>query len=219
MKTRANSAIKQATGIGVFSALAFITTLICKLIPQVSGFLTLDAKDAVIAIASFIYGPTAAPAISFIVAFIEFISISDTGPWGLLMNFLSSTIFSLSASLIYKIKKTLNGAVIGFGVATLLTTVAMALLNIFVTPLYLGVPTSAVMELLPDILIPFNFAKTLLNSSIALILYKPIINAMRAAKLVPQGTHKTSFNKTTVMTLVIGGVSLISALVILIIIW
>ncbi len=219
MKTRTNSAIKQATGIGVFSALAFITTLICKLIPQVGGFLTLDAKDSVIAIASFIYGPVAAPAISFIVAFIEFITVSDTGPWGFLMNFLSSIIFSLSASLIYKIKKTLNGAVVGFGVATLLTTVAMALLNIFVTPLYLGVPTSAVIELLPGILIPFNFAKTLLNSSIALLLYKPIINAMRAAKLVPQSEHRASFNKTTVLTLIIGGVSLISAMVILIIIW
>ena len=219
MKTKSTDSLKKITGIGVFAALAFITTLVCKLIPQVAGFLTLDAKDSVIAIASFIYGPLAAPAISFIVAFIEFITISQTGPWGLLMNFISSTAFSLTASLIYKFKKTLNGAVIGLGVATVVTTVAMALLNIFVTPLYLGVPTEAVIELLPGVLIPFNFGKTLLNGAIALLLYKPIVNAMRAAHLVPKSAHRTEFNKTTVITLIIGGVSLISALVVLLIIW
>lgn len=219
MKTGSTDSLKKITGIGVFSSLAFITTLICKMIPQVAGFLTLDAKDSVIAIASFIYGPIAAPIISFIVAFIEFISISQTGPWGLLMNFVSSTAFSLTASLIYKFKKTLNGAIIGLGAATAVTTVTMALLNIFVTPLYLGVPAEAVIELLPGVLIPFNFGKTLLNGAIALLLYKPIINAMRSAHLVSGGAHKTEFNKTSVLTLIIGGVSLISSLLVLLIIW
>lgn len=219
MKTRSTDSLKKITGIGVFSALAFITTLVCKLIPQIAGFLTLDAKDGVIAIASFIYGPIAAPVISFTVAFIEFITISQTGPWGLLMNFISSTAFSLTASLIYKFRKTLNGAVVGLGAATVATTVTMALLNIFVTPLYLGVPTEAVIELLPGVLIPFNFGKTLLNAAIALLLYKPIINALRAAHLVAKSEHKASFNRSTVLTLIIGGVSLFSALLVLLIIW
>lgn len=219
MKKNTSSLTRVACGVGVFSALAFITTLLCKLIPQVAGFLTLDAKDAVIAIASFIYGPAVAPIIAFIVAFIEFVSISETGPWGLLMNFAASATFSLVASLIYKFRKSLNGAVVGLGAATLITTALMALLNIFVTPIYLGVPTEMVIELLPTVLLPFNFAKTLLNGAIALLLYKPIINAMRAARLVPRTEHKTTFNKTTVMTLIIGGVSLISAITVLIIIW
>ena len=219
MKTKNTSSLKKLTGIGVFSALAFITTFVCKLIPQVAGFLTLDAKDAVIAISSFIYGPVAAPVIAFIVAFIEFISISQTGPWGLLMNFISSTAFSLAASLIYKFVKSLNGAVIGLGVATIVTTVVMAFLNIFVTPVYLGVPVEAVIELLPGVLIPFNFAKTLLNAAIALVLYKPIISAMRSAHLVPRSEHKLTFNRATLITLIIGGVSLVLAIVILSIIW
>ena len=219
MTTKSSKIIKRATGVGVFSALAYITTLLCKLIPQVGGFLTLDAKDSVIAIASFIYGPIVAPVISFIVAFIEFVSISETGPWGLLMNFAASAAFSTVASVIYRFKKSLNGAIIGLFCATLVTTVVMALLNIFVTPIYLGVPTEMVIDLLPTVLLPFNFAKTLLNGSIALLLYKPIINAMRAARLVPRTQHKTTFNKTTVLTLAVGGASLICAVAILILIW
>ena len=59
----------------------------------------------------------------------------------------------------------------------------------------------------------------LLNSALALLLYKPIINAMRGARLVPRSEHKTEFNRSTVFTLIIGGVSLLTALLVLLIIW
>ena len=221
---KTNKTVNFATGVGIFSALAFITTLVCKLIPSVGGFLSLDAKDAVIAISSFIYGPIVAPVISLIVAFIEFITISDTGWYGFVMNFASSATFSLVASIIYRYKKSFNGAIAGFSAAIAATTSVMLLLNVFVTPVYfvsIGIPmeTKDIIEMLPTLLLPFNFAKTLLNSAIALLLYKPIINALRAARLVPKAEHKTTFNKSSVLTIVIGAVSLISALVILLIIW
>lgn len=215
--------LRTVSGVGIFSALAFITAFVCKPI-VVGGFLSLDAKDAVIAIASFIYGPIVAPIISLISAFIEFISISETGWYGLVMNFASSTVFSLTASLIYKHKKSFNGAIIGFASAVALTTGVMLLLNIFVTPIYfqsLGIPMTGqdVLGMLPKILLPFNFAKSLLNSSLALLLYKPIIGAMRASRLVPRAEHKTEFNKVSLITLIVGGVSLLTALLVLLIIW
>ena len=206
-------------GVGIFAALAFITTFVCKLIPNVAGFLSIDAKDAVIAIASFVYGPVVAPIISIIVAFIEFITISETGIWGLIMNFASSATFSLVASLIYKYRKSFNGAIIGFAVATVATTGIMLLLNPIIVPLYTGAPRQAVIDMLPTILLPFNFAKTLMNSSVAILLYKPVISAMRSARLVPKSEHKVEFNKTLLFTLIIGGVSLFAALAILIVIW
>ena len=218
-KQKNTDIIKMMCGVGIFSALAFITTFICKLIPNVAGFLSIDAKDAVIAIASFVYGPIVAPIISIIVAFIEFITISETGIWGLIMNFASSATFSVTASLIYKYRKSFNGAIIGFAVATATTTLVMVLLNPIIVPLYTGAPRKVVIDMLPTILLPFNFAKTLMNSSIAMLLYKPIINAMRSAKLISKSNHKTEFNKTSVLTLAIGGVSLLTALIILLIIW
>ena len=216
---RTNKKLRVATGIGVFSALAFITTLICKLIPSVGGFLSLDAKDAVIAIASFIYGPIAAPIISVIVAFVEFITISETGWYGLVMNIASSATFSLVASLIYKHMRSFNGAIIGFAAAIASTTSVMLLLNIFITPLYFGFPRTVIYDMLPSLILPFNFAKTLLNSAIALLLYKPVINALRAAGLVAKSNYKTAFNRSSILTLIIGGVSLLAALILLLVIW
>lgn len=219
MNTKRSEIIKKICGIGVFAALAYITTFICKLIPNVAGFLSIDAKDAVIAIASFVYGPLAAPIIALIVAFVEFITISTTGIWGLVMNFVSSATFSLVVSLIYKYRKTFNGAIIGFAVTTVITTAVMVVLNPIIVPLYSGAPREVVVSMIPTILLPFNFAKTLMNSAIAMLLYKPIINAMRASRLVKRSEHKTEFNKSSVLTLIVGGVSLLLAVVILLIIW
>ena len=213
------SKTRFAAGIGVFSALAFLTTLICKLIPTVSGFLSLDAKDAVIAIASFIFGPLAAPIISLIVAFVELITISETSWYGFIMNFASSTVFSLTASYIYKRGKSYSMAIYGFLAAITLTTAVMLGLNTCITPLYFGMPTEAVVDMLPTLLLPFNLAKTLINSALALLLYKPIINALRSARLIPRTEYKTTINKTTTITFIIGAILLVVAAVILIIIW
>ena len=218
-REKSKKTVRFITGIGVFSALAYLTTCICKLIPNVAGFLSIDAKDAVIAIASFIYGPLAAPIIALITSFIEFVSISETGIWGMVMNFVSSTAFSLTAALIYRFRKSFNTSVIGFGVATVITTAVMVALNPIIVPLYSGASREMVVSMIPGILLPFNFAKTLMNSAIAILLYKPVINALRAAGLVKKSEHKTVFNKISVLTISIGLAALITALVILLIIW
>ena len=219
MKTNTSVLVKRMCGIGMFSALAYLTTFLCNMIPNVAGFLAIDVKDAVIAIASFVYGPIAAPIIAAIVSFVEFITISTTGPWGLLMNFVSSSTFSLVASLIYKYKKTFIGAIMGFALSTVVTTTVMILMNPIIVPLYSGVSAEVVKSLIPPLLLPFNFAKTLLNSAIAVMLYKPTVDALRAAGIVPKAKYKTEFNKNTVFTLIIGGVALASSLVALIVLF
>ena len=227
MKASKKYDMKKYIGIAIFSAFAFVVALICNVIPAVAGFLSLDVKDAVIAIASFVYGPISAVAISFIAAFIEFITFSTTGWYGFVMNFASSAVFSLTASLIYSKRRNINGALISFGSAIVTTTVVMLLLNRFVTPFYLidflGMPDGAAREtvtsLLPKTLLPFNFAKALLNSSMAMLLYKPIVTALRKAKLAKVGTGSTTFNRSSVIIISVGAVTLIAALVILLIIW
>ena len=214
-KNRAS--LRLATGVGIFSALAFLVALICEVIPAVSGFLSIDLKDAIIAIAGFIYGPIVAPLISLVVATIELFTIgSDTGWYGFVMNFASSAVFSTVASLIYSKKRSVNGAVVGLFLAIVSTTGVMILLNAFVTPLYIkqiGIPFDVIGNL-PILFLPFNFAKTLLNSAFAMLLYKPIINAMRSAKLIPKSEHKVTFNKNSVIILVVGTLLLIASIVI-----
>ncbi|MBO5009234.1 MAG: ECF transporter S component [Clostridia bacterium] len=219
--------LKKYIGMGIFSALAFVVALVCNIIPPVAGFLSLDAKDSVIAIASFVYGPVSAVVISFIAAFIEFITFSTTGWYGFVMNFASSAVFSLTASLIYKRLRSLNGALIAFFAAVIATTGVMLLLNRFVTPIYLfdylgampeQVAKDYVISILPTVLLPFNFAKSLLNSSIAMLLYKPAVSALRKTGIA-KGNAKMEFNKSSVIIISVGAVALISALVILLIIW
>lgn len=226
MEKRKNFDTKKLVGIAMFSALAYVVAYVCNIIPPVAGFLSLDVKDSVIAMASFIFGPISAVIISFIAAFIEFITFSTTGWYGFVMNFASSAVFSLTASLIYRRRKTLNFALIGFLSAVAMTTGVMLILNIFVTPFYLvqymGMPMvvakDTVAELLAKTLLPFNFAKSLLNSAVAMLLYKPLTEALRRARLI-EGGKKIAFNKNTVIILIVGVSALAVSLAVLLIIW
>lgn len=217
-----NNNLRLLTGIPIFASLAFVVTLVCQIIPPVGGFLSIDFKDAIIAIASFIYGPLTAVVCSLLVAFIELITISTTGWYGFLMNFVSSAIFSTVAALIYRKWKSINGALAGFFAAVILTTSAMLLLNIFVTPLYMaqiGVPLDrdGVIAMIPEMLLPFNLSKSLVNSAIAMLLYKPIITSLRKLKLVEGGDKGSlSFNSDTVKILIVGGITLLVSVGILI---
>lgn len=221
MKSKINT--KTLVGIATFSALAFVVTLMCKMIPLVADFLSLDLKDAIISMASFIYGPISAVVISLIVAFIELITISTTGWYGFIMNFVSSAVFSLTATLIYRKIRSINGALIAFFSAIVATTAVMLLLNIFVTPLYMtsiGIPldTAGVIEMIPNILLPFNFSKALLNSALAMVIYKPLSVALRRIGLAAGDVSKMTFNRKTVIILAVGIVSMIVAIIILFII-
>ena len=197
----------------MFAALAYGVTFIFR-IPV--SFLTFDAKDAVLTIAAFIYGPVSALIMSFIPAFIEFVTISSTGFWGFLMNFASSACFSFTASVIYKYRRTFNGAIIGLYASVVATTALMILLNILVTPIYMDVPRAVVFDLLPKLLLPFNFAKALMNAAIALLIYKPVSIAMKRAGLI-HGKMDAKFNKQSVTTLVVGAITLAAAITIFII--
>lgn len=204
---------ERAVGIAIFSAFAFVVSLVVRF--PVS-FLTFDAKDAVITIAAFVYGPLSAVAISFLAAFIEMITISSTGWYGFIMNFVSSAVFSLTASLIYKKKRDFHGAIIGLYSAIAATVGVMILMNLFITPLYLqyvGSPvTSADMvAMLPRLLLPFNFAKSLMNSAIVMLLYKPTVTALKRVGIIRGSEGRTAsmtFNRTTKIIIALGAAGL-----------
>ena len=205
--------IKRLVGMAMFAALAYGVTFVFRIPVQ---FLTFDAKDAVLTIAAFIYGPIAALVMALIPALIEFVTISGTGFWGFLMNFASSACFSFTASVIYKYKRSFNGAIIGLYASVLATTAVMMVLNILVTPIYMKVSREVVVDLLPTLLLPFNFAKALMNAAITMLIYKPVSTAMKRAKLI-QGKMDTKFNKQSVIMLIIGAVTLAAAITIFII--
>jgi riboflavin transporter FmnP len=183
--------------IAMFTALAFVSVVIAKVIPNVAGFLSYEPKDSLIVIAGFIFGPVSSVLISLLVSFIEMITISSTGIYGFIMNVIATCAFVLPATIIYKKDRTKRGAIIGLCVGVVIMTVCMLLWNYIITPLYMKVDRSAVVGMLLPIFLPFNVIKGGINAGITLILYKPIVGALRAAKLVEPSSSadgKTKFS-------------------------
>ncbi|MBE7025345.1 MAG: ECF transporter S component [Ruminococcaceae bacterium] len=180
---------KKLTTLALFCAIAYAVMLLSKLIPPLFlGFLQYDPKDVIITLGGFIYGPVQAAVIALVVAFLEFITVSDTGVIGLLMNVISSCTFACTAAVLYKYRRTLGGAVTGLICGCLFTTVAMLLWNYFITPIYMGMPRKAVAALLLPAFLPFNLIKGGINAAIMLLIYKPVVSALRKARLAPPST-------------------------------
>lgn len=182
MKDNLSERTRRIALSAVFCALAFLVTLIPA--PKVQGFLSFDIKDAVIATVSLLLGPSVAASLSLAVPFLEFVTSGTTGLIGLFMDVISTASFSVTASLIYKYRKTLGGAVLSLSAAALLQVAMMLLANILLTPLYMEVPRDAVLRMLVPTLLPFNLVKSVFNASLVMLLYKPISEALRRARFL-----------------------------------
>ena len=156
---------------------------------------------------------------SLVVCLVEMITVSSTGPIGLLMNFLSSAVFVGVASVIYYRKKTMSRAVAGLIAAVLSMTAVMLLWNYIVTPMYMGVPREQVVGMLLPLLLPFNLIKAALNAALVLLLYKGAATALRKSGLVPKRDSYQSDNKrlNTVLVVVISAVAAVTLLLVLLI--
>ncbi len=176
-----NNHIKTITAVGLFCALAYVC---CVVFHFKAAFLTFDLKDAVMTVGGMIFGPLYGIAMAFIVAIIEGLTVSTTGVYGFVMNVLSSCVFVGVSSLIYKFRRTMNGAVIAITVAAISTVAVMMGANVLITPFYMNVPTADVISLIPTLLLPFNATKAVFNSAVVFIIYKPIITAMRRSGFV-----------------------------------
>lgn len=172
--------------LGLFSAIAFVFTVIGNVIPiRFAGFLSFDPKDAIIVIAGFALGPLATIIISVLVALIELITISTTGPIGFLMNILASTAFALLPAIVYNKKRTFKNAMLALLASSIMTVAIMLLWNWLVTPLYLHVPREAVVGQLLPVFLPFNALKCAINVVLIAVLYKPCVRILRRVKLLP----------------------------------
>ena len=178
---------KKLATLAMMSALAFVVMALSKLLPSVHGFLDFDFKDVVICIAGFIYGPLSAFGMIVVVAFIEMFSpFSDTGIIGCIMNIVATAAFCCPACWIYKKDHTMKGAVIGLLTGVVLLIAVMLAWNYFLTPIYQGQPREAIADMLLPIFLPFNAVKGGLNMTATLLLYKPVVGALRSAKLIPE---------------------------------
>lgn len=197
---------KEISTVGMLCAIAYVAVVAGR-IPLIL-FLKYDPKDIVIAISGLIFGPFTSFVIAFIVSLIEMFTISENGVLGFIMNIISSCSFACTAAFIYKRKHRLSGAIIGILCGWGCMVCVMLLWNYLITPIYMGYPREDVVRLLLPAFLPFNFIKGGLNAAITMLLYKPVITALRYSGLAEQ-------NKATEKARINIGVILVAFLIII----
>ena len=189
--TRKKVDVRKLVILAMLTAVAYVVMLLSKFMPSVNGFLDFDFKDVVICIGGFIYGPVSAAAMSLVVSFIEMVTVSHTGIWGFLMNFIATASFCCTACYIYKKHHTMKGAVIGLILGVIVLVAVMLLWNYLITPIYQGYPRDVIAKMLLPVFLPFNAVKGGMNLAATLLLYKPIVTALRKARLIPDSESDT----------------------------
>ena len=223
METTANKSkfgIKEIACIGMLTALAYAVMALFKLIPiNIAGFLTCDLKDVIIAICGFMFGPIPGVIVSVIVSLIEMITISSTGPIGMLMNIISTCAFIVPAAIIYRSNRKFSRALIGLVVGIFCMTAVMILWNWLITPLYMGVSREEVVSMLLPVFLPFNLIKAAINAALTLLLYNPIVTALRKANLVAKSSSSAPKKKGLSIGVTLISLFVVASLVLVVLAW
>lgn len=185
-----DSKTKKITTTAMLCAIAYVVVVIGR-IPVVL-FLKYDPKDIIITLGGLIWGPMTSFIVSVIVSLIEMVTISENGVLGCIMNIVSTCSFACTASVIYKRKRTLSGAVTGLVTGSLMMVLVMLLWNYLIAPIYMGYPREAVAELLIPAFLPFNLLKAGLNAGFTFLLYKPITTALRKTGYISESQNMQS---------------------------
>ena len=179
--------LRTWVSLSLLTAMTYITMYVSKLLPQLYGFLQLEIKGTVIAIGGFIFGPLSAAILSIVVAVVEMFTVSDTGPYGCIMNIVAACAFACPAAFVYQRFHTKKGAVAGLTLSVFTTVVVMVLWNYLITPLYMtNMTREQIAPMLLTVFFPFNLIKGVLNMVLTLILYKPVVTALRKSRLIPE---------------------------------
>ncbi|MBO4283838.1 MAG: ECF transporter S component [Clostridia bacterium] len=174
--------LRRMVAAALFAALAYLCVFVFRI---KIGFLTFDFKDAVMTVGSFWLGPVAGVLTAAVVSLFEMISVSSTGPYGLLMNFVSSASFILPAAILFRVRRTRASAMIGLGFSVVVMVGVMLPMNLLITPLYQNVPRSVVADMIPGTLLPFNLVKGLMNAALTALLFQPVRQALHRVKILP----------------------------------
>lgn len=216
--TQANRSTRTLTLTAMLAAMAYVAMLITRPLPHVAGFLSYDLKDVVIAIAGFQLGVVPALLITLVVSLLEMVTVSTTGPIGLVMNVLATGAFVLPAAILYQRHRSLKSAATGLALGVLLMTAMMLAWNYIITPLYMNVPREVVAGMLIPTFLPFNLVKGGLNAGITMLIYKPVTDALRRTGLLPpsaSGGGKRAFNLTVTLVSAIVVITCIAVLVVM----
>lgn len=176
-----NTSVNKLVKLSMLSALGVLFMMVIRfpIIPT-APFLVYEPGDIPALIAAFIFGPSAGLFVTAIISGIQATGFSGDGWVGGLMHFVATGTMVIVSGYIYKKIHNLKGAVISLVVGSLSMTLIMIPLNLLITPLFYGIPVSAVTSMLIPAIIPFNIIKAGLNSILTVMVYKSVARLLKA---------------------------------------
>ena len=193
-----NTKVKYIVKIALLSALSVVIMLLeFPLVFVAPSFYELDLSESVILMGGFALGPVAAAIMEFIKNVLNIlINGTTTGFVGEFANFATGCCLTVPASLIYKYRKSLKGALVGMAVGIVSLAIAGGLVNYFIMlPMYSAfMPIediisagAAITGFIHDkvtfvlfAVVPFNLIKGILCSIVCLLLYKRLSKILHA---------------------------------------
>ena len=160
--------------LAMMTAVSLVLLLIVRIPFPPAAFLVYDPADVPIYITAFAFGPLEGLCVTLVVCLIQAFGLGGDGLYGFAMHFVATGIVAVAIGMIYRGRKTKKTAIIALATGVAVTVVVMCLMNILVTPAYMGAPREAVIAMIPTVIIPFNLLKAGINSLLTFILYKRI---------------------------------------------
>ena len=162
---------------GMLVAISIVLVMLIHfpIIPAVA-FLEYDPADIPILLGTFAFGPAAGVLLTVVTSILQGVTVSAaSGPYGIIMHIIATSVLCLTAGLIYQSKhtKTKKHAIVGLVCGTVAMALVMVPANMIITPLFTGMPLESVMALMPGI-VGFNFIKAGINSVVTFLVYKRI---------------------------------------------
>ena len=166
---------KRLVGTAVFSALAYVVSMLEFPIFPATPFLKLDFSAVFLLLAGFIFGTVYGIGACAVKELISFITKSSTGGVGELANFLVIGAFILIPTLVYHYRKGIKVVVLTLIIACFVQVALSLLVNRFINfPLYMGEGAKPFFESVWQFVALFNLIKSIAVSVLTIVFYKKL---------------------------------------------
>lgn len=167
-----NMTTAKLAKLAMMTAISIVLLLIIRIPWPPAPFLEYDPADVPIYITAFAFGPIEGLVVTLVVCLLQAFGLGGSGLYGFVMHFVATGIVAVVIGIMYRRNKTKKTAIKALITGVILTTIVMCFMNLLVTPVYMGAPRSAVVAMLPTVIIPFNLVKAGANSLLTFLLYK-----------------------------------------------
>lgn len=161
--------------LGALAACSVVLMLLIRIPFPPAPFLEYDPADIPILIGTFLFGPGWGFLLTVVVSLIQGFTVSSgSGVIGIVMHIAATGCFALAAGSIYGRRKSRRSAYLALAVGVLLQTTAMAGMNLWLTPIFMGTPRETVLQMMLPVILPFNLLKAGANAAVTALVYKRI---------------------------------------------